>query len=242
MSVAAASGVAALGAAAVMAYGVRAPRSGMFAPSVWRGPEEGRRIAITFDDGPTPSTPKLLEVLERFGVKASFFVCGVQVERRPGVLRDLVAAGHEVGNHTQTHRMLAFQSAGAMRQEIGKAQRSIFDTCGVKPRWFRAPYGVRWPGLGAVQDEFSLMGVMWSVIGRDWVLDAGGIARRILRAARAGSIVCLHDGRELATNPNITSTIEATRAILPRLQESGYRIVTLTELLCPTTSCSESSG
>jgi peptidoglycan-N-acetylglucosamine deacetylase len=241
MTVAVAGG-AALGAAALMAYGVRSPRSRMFAPSLWRGPEEGRRIAITFDDGPTPSTPKLLEVLERFQAKASFFVCGVQVERQPNVLRDVVATGHEVGNHTQTHRMLAFQSVGAMREEIGRAQQSIIDACGVKPRWFRAPYGVRWPGLGTVQNEFGLMGVMWSVIGRDWVLDAGGIAKRILRAANAGSIICLHDGRELATNPDITSTIEATRAILPRLQESGYRIVTLTELLCPTTSCSESSG
>jgi len=99
---------------------------------------------------------------------------------------------------------------------------------------FRAPFGVRWPGMGSAQRRLNLLGVMWTVIGCDWKLDAPGIVRRVLAAARNGAIICLHDGRELEPRPNIEPTIQAVRGLVPVLKAEGYRFETVSQLICPT--------
>jgi peptidoglycan/xylan/chitin deacetylase (PgdA/CDA1 family) len=203
------------------------------APSVWRGTSGRQSIALTFDDGPSESTPKLLEALAEFGVKATFFECGVNVRRLPGVARRVAAAGHEVGNHTETHARLWLRSAGFIRGEIEAAQRTIEDATGVTPRLFRAPYGVRWFGLGRAQRDLGLTGVMWSVLGLDWKLPAEAVAARLAKRVRPGAIVCLHDGRETAEAPDVSVTIEAIRRVAPQWIRRGLKFETVSQILCP---------
>jgi peptidoglycan/xylan/chitin deacetylase (PgdA/CDA1 family) len=203
----------------------------VFAPSVWRGPRHRRALALTFDDGPTPATATLLDVLARYRVRATFFQCGEQVRRNLSVARELASAGHETGNHTDTHARLWFRSPAFVRKEVARAQESIASAAGRTPVLFRAPYGVRWPGLGSIQRELGLVGVMWTSIGRDWTLGGAAVAARVLDGAVPGAILCLHDGRELARNPDIQNTLEAVQLFVPRLIDEGWEFVTVGELL-----------
>lgn len=218
-------------AAGFAAWAVRGRSAEVFAPSVWHGPRHRRELALTFDDGPSEGTPELLELLERLGLKATFFLCGIHVERLPETAAALVQAGHEAGNHTYSHPGLWLRRKAFLREEIGRAQEIISEATGERPGLFRAPYGVRWPGLGAVQREFGLTGVMWTVIGRDWTLGGHAVSSRLVRGAAPGGIFCLHDGRGLQTGPDIRSTIDAVRESVPRLLDAGYTFRTVSELI-----------
>ena len=220
-------------AAALMAYGVRSRSSRLFGPSVWRGTPVRRAIAFTFDDGPSESTPALLDVLRQHGARATFFQCGVHVRRLPEVARAVAAAGHEIGNHTDTHPRFYLRSPGFIREEIARAQQSICDVAGIRPSLFRAPFGCRWFGLRAAQREFGLLGVMWTKIARDWALPEEGVTARLRRAVSNGAIFCLHDGRGLERKPDIGSTLGAVRTLLPELQDRGYHFESVSEILCP---------
>lgn len=218
-----------------MAYAVRGRSSRVFGSSFYKGPQDRPYIALTYDDGPSRSTAQILDLLDLYSAKATFFQCGVHVARLPDLAREVLSRGHEIGNHTYDHPNLAFQSRQVIRGQIARTQSIIAGTTGIQPRWFRAPYGVRWPGLGQIQRDLGLTNVMWTVIGKDWKHDGPEVASRISRKVSNGGIVCLHDGRELMADPDITSTIEATRQLLPLLQSRGYRFVTISELLCPMT-------
>jgi peptidoglycan/xylan/chitin deacetylase (PgdA/CDA1 family) len=221
-------------AAGFMTYGVRGRSARLFGASVWRGVRDRAAIALTFDDGPSESTPELLGVLERRGVRATFFQCGVHVRRLPGITREMAGAGHEVGNHSDTHRMLCFRSARQIRDELSRAQEAIFEASGARPTLFRAPYGVRWFGLRAAQRQLGLLGVMWTALGKDWKLPAAAVAARLAAAARNGAIFCLHDGRGADSKPDVSASIEAVRQLVPALQDRGYHFETVSEILCPT--------
>lgn len=221
-------------AAGGLAYAVRSPRSSLLAPSVYRGQTSRKSIAITFDDGPSESTSRLLEVLEKYGARCTFFQCGANVRRLPDVCRAVAAAGHEIGNHTYSHPLLQFKSSEFMYSEIREAQSLIFDTAGVKPVLFRAPFGVRWFGLGEAQRRTGVMGVMWSAIGLDWKLPTNAVRTRLLSAARPGAIICLHDGRQILQNPDISVTLDTVRSILPIWAEQGYQFETVSQILCKT--------
>jgi peptidoglycan/xylan/chitin deacetylase (PgdA/CDA1 family) len=217
-----------------MAYAVRSPSSTVFAPSVCRGPASKHSIALTFDDGPSESTPDLLQLLERHRVPATFFQCGANVERLPEIACATAAGGHEIGNHSHTHPRFYFRTRGFMETELSRAQAAIACVTGIGPTLFRAPFGIRWPGMRRAQSRLGLMGVMWTVIGRDWKLRADAIVRRVLPRACNGAIICLHDGRGLEKRPGITETLEAVRRLIPALQEQGYRFETVSQLICPT--------
>ncbi|HWZ33057.1 MAG TPA: polysaccharide deacetylase family protein [Bryobacteraceae bacterium] len=232
MGAAAAAGVAA--AAGTMGYAVRGRSSSLLAPSVYHGDRSRAAIALTFDDGPSESTPALLEILARHGVHATFFMCGKNVRRCPSIARAVVAAGHEIGNHTDSHPRLDFHSPEFIYGELALAQESIRQTTGVAPRLFRAPYGVRWVGLRGAQQRLNLMGVMWTVIGRDWRWPAPRISSLILRRAANGAIVCLHDGRTVERAPDIRATLEAVEYAIPILKERGFQFETVSQMLCPT--------
>ena len=227
--------VAAVGASAgILAYGVRAPRSSMLAPSVYRGVATRPAIALTFDDGPSESTPEILEVLSRYRAPATFFQCGANVRRLPAIAREVASAGHEVGNHTDTHPAFYFKSAEFIYRELADAQETIERVSGVRPRFFRAPYGVRWFGLRDAQRKLDLMGVMWSTLALDWKWPAGRVISRLIKGAGNGAIFCLHDGRATEQRPDIGATLEALREVLPKLIESGFHFERMTEILCPT--------
>lgn len=224
-------GIAALGGLGAMAWAVRGKSSSLLAESVWRGPTGRRALALTFDDGPSESTPALLELLARHQAKATFFQCGCHARRLPEVARAVTAAGHELGNHTDTHAPLYLRRPAFIESEIARAQAAIVEASGARPRWFRPTYGARWFGLRAAQRKHSLTGVMWSCIARDWVLPPAGIVRRLRRATRPGAILCLHDGRQLEHRPDTSATLAAVAELLPWWEDEGYELVTVSELM-----------
>jgi peptidoglycan/xylan/chitin deacetylase (PgdA/CDA1 family) len=225
---------AALASAGLLAYAVRVPRSTLLAPSIYRGAETRPAIALTFDDGPSESTPALLELLARHRATATFFQCGANVRRLPQVAREVLAAGHEIGNHTENHPPLYLKSREFIYRELSDAQASIESMVGVRPKLFRAPFGARWFGLREAQKRLGLMGVMWTAIALDWKWPAARVTKRLLSAASNGAILCLHDGRILQQRPDIGVTIETVRELLPKLMEQGYHFEKVTEILCPT--------
>lgn len=231
--VALASGVAELASVAGMVWAVRGRASSVFGPSVWRGPKDRRALALTFDDGPSEATPQLLDLLAGYGARATFFQVGENVRRLPEVARAVSHAGHEIGNHSNSHLNCAFEDRDRIHSEFRTAQSAIVEVTGQKPVWLRAPYGVRWRGFKEVQSELGLTGVMWTVIGRDWKLPAKDIAARVLDHAGPGCIICLHDGRATLKNPNVEPMLEAVRHIVPELLRKGYQFETLSDLLCP---------
>jgi peptidoglycan-N-acetylglucosamine deacetylase len=222
---------AGIGAAgACLGYAVRGRSAALLAPSVWRGDRSRPVLALTFDDGPSESTPEILRLLAKHDVRATFFMCGANVRRLPGVACEVRAAGHEIGNHSDTHPRFDFKSPTFIHGELARSQESIAAATGFTPALFRAPYGVRWFGLRGAQRELGLTGVMWTVIGQDWSLPAPRIARRLLGATN-GAILCLHDGRTIQPAPDIGATLEALRLTLPHFIERGFRFETVGELI-----------
>jgi peptidoglycan/xylan/chitin deacetylase (PgdA/CDA1 family) len=217
--------------AVMMGWAVRGRSSRVFAPSVYRGSRKRKAIALTFDDGPSESTVRILEELARHQVPATFFQCGANVRRLPEAAREVAAAGHEIGNHSDTHPIFCFKSRAFMHGELARAQESIAEATSFTPRHLRVPYGVRWPGLDQAQRGLNLMGVMWTVIGLDWKLSGRRVAVRVMGGVRNGGIICLHDGREMREKPDISSTIEAVRILVPELLERGYAFETVGSLL-----------
>ena len=218
------------------AWAVRGRSASLLGPVTWQGPPGVRQIALTFDDGPSESTPHLLDILDRHRACATFFVCGHNVRRLPAVAREIVARGHEIANHTDSHAALYLRSPSFIRREVLAAQETISAVTGIAPVWFRPPFGCRWPGLSGILEQQDLRLLMWSAIGADWRLPAERIVQRLMPAARPGAIFCLHDGRGLAVNPDIAATLASVRVIIPRLGESGFRFPTLSQFICPTKS------
>lgn len=222
------------GAGAFLAWAVRGRSSSIFGRSVWRGSPHRRAVALTFDDGPSESTPTILDILARYRVPATFFQVGANVERLPAVARAVADAGHAIGNHSYTHPLFCFRSPGFIEADLRRAQQAIQTHTGVKPEWFRAPFGVRWFGMGRAQRRLGLTGVMWSAIGYDWKRKSDAVFRHLANRASNGAILCLHDGRELRARPDIGATVEAVRRLVPTLLERGYEFETVSRLLCPT--------
>jgi len=224
---------ATVGAAAFLAWAVRGRASSVFGPSVHHGPPTRNVIALTFDDGPSESTPRVLELLAKHRTPATFFQIGANVERLPAIARDVRAAGHEIGNHSHTHPLFCFHSAEFIYREFARAQRAIADATGFSPTLLRAPFGARWFGFRAAQRRLGLRGVMWTAIGYDWKLKADTIVDRMLAGAANGAILCLHDGRQLRANPDIRETVAAVGGLIPALRDRGYKFDTVSRLLCP---------
>jgi peptidoglycan/xylan/chitin deacetylase (PgdA/CDA1 family) len=223
-----------LAAAGFMSHAVRGRSSTFFGPSVYRGDRSRAALALTFDDGPSEATPRLLEILAEHGVPATFFMCGDNVRRCPEIAREVIAAGHEIGNHSDTHPRFDFCRPQFIYSEIANAQDTIGDTTGVRPRLFRAPFGVRWFGLRNAQRHLDLLGVMWTVLGHDWHWPAERVSRRLVHRAVNGAVLCLHDGREVKPSPDIRVTLDAVKAAIPALKQRGFHFETVSQILCPT--------
>lgn len=219
------------GVSAAAAYGSVSRSSQLFGPSVYRGPGGRRSIALTFDDGPTESTLALLDYLESEGAMATFFQCGMNVRRLPHIAGRVVAAGHELGNHTFSHPHLTFRSPEFIDREITEAQKIIQFETGITPMLLRPPYGFRWHGMRAVQQKLSLLGVMWTVMGYDWRWSSKRIADYVLARSFPGGIICLHDGRGVQRNPDVSQTLTAVRTIVPVLKDLGYKFEVVSDIL-----------
>lgn len=210
-------------------YVVAAPGSQLLGPALTRGGSHIPAVALTFDDGPGEETPRILELLKASGARATFFLCGANVERHPELARRIAAEGHEIGNHTYSHPRLLGRSPGKICLEIDRAQTVIEHHTGRRPELFRPPYGLRWFGLFPILQQQRMHAVMWSVNGRDWNSSAERITARILKRTRSGAILLLHDGVPPQESGDRKATAEALPAILSVLGR-GYRFVTVSEM------------
>jgi len=225
-------GMLALGG--VYVYAWSEPTWQVFGPALVRGPTEGRRIALTFDDGPAPPfTEQILDILRSRNVKATFFVCGQNIERHPELLRRIHAEGHLLGNHAYSHKFPYFRSRAFFAEEIDRTQGLIENVIGQRPAIFRPPYGARWRGLYEVLNERGMRLVNWSDTGYDWKCDTEEIVQRTLAKLGPGSIILLHDGKNTlpAGEVDRSGTVRALPAILDGVSQAGFTFVPLSEFL-----------
>ncbi|MEX3920064.1 polysaccharide deacetylase family protein [Paraburkholderia sp. BR10872] len=174
------------------------PRSALLGPNWTRLPEHaGQRIALTIDDGPDPEvTPRVLDLLDHFDVRATFFCIGDLARRHPHLVEAIVARGHAVENHSQRHRH-TFSVSGpiVMKREIEAAQRTLTEIAGTPPRFFRAPAGLRNPFLEPVLCGLGLHLASWTRRGFDTrAKEAGTVTHRLLDGLAARDILLVHDG------------------------------------------------
>ena len=215
-------------------YAWSIPTLQLFGPAVLRGPADGNRIALTFDDGPCAGyTEQILDILRLHKVKAAFFVCGQNVERSPDLLRRVQAEGHTIGNHSYSHPFPFFRSRAFFAREIDLTQMAIEKVTGKRPKFFRPPFGARWLGMQPVLKARGLTLVNWSNTGYDWKLGREGIVRKTLKRLEPGSIILLHDGRRSYPPETVdrSPTVKALPAILKGVLKAGYTFVSLDELL-----------
>lgn len=188
-----------------------------------------RRIALTFDDGPQPPyTGQVLDILERYGVPATFFCCGIHVGGRADILARMREQGHAIGNHTWSHPFLPELSRPQAAEQIDRTAEAIAEAGGGgPPRLFRPPYGARTPAVLASLAESDVVSVLWDVAPDDWALrESGDIARDVLAAARPGSVVLLHDG-----GGDRAPTVASLPPIIEGLTERGYEFVRVDDML-----------
>lgn len=186
-------------------------------------------MALTFDDGPNPSvTPALLDLLDRYQVKATFFLIGAWVRKAPELAKEMAVRGHTVGNHTDTHPALTFLPTRQIARELDGCDHAIEAVTGQKPRWMRPPFGFRGPQLaGVVRRRGSAGVVMWSAWAWDWKPQPPEPVIRRLRRARGGDIVLLHDGDHRVLEGDRRHTVAALEYWLPRWKDAGIHFVSL---------------
>ncbi len=203
-----------------------------YAPWTWGLPiltrfsTRERTLALTFDDGPSPHTERILDILQAHGAQATFFVLGEQARRFPHLIRRMAAEGHAIGLHGETHRALVLASPGDVRGELARAAQSVREACGpagAQCVWFRPPHGFKSVTLPFVARRAGYKMAAWSVNGRDYAPSQTpqGVALRVLREARPGMVALLHDG------PGQSAAMEALPLLLDGLRARGLRCVSL---------------
>lgn len=198
------------------------------------------QLALTFDDGPNPAiTPRLLDLLDKFNAKTTFFVIGKFVRECPQLVQEISSRGHLVGNHTQTHPNLFWLSPGGVRSELQQCQDALRDTLGAPAKYFRPPFGLRNPWVVSTARELGMRTVMWTLLPGDWYERpvewliprlqsiAGNAENKVRR--KAGDVLCLHDGAHRQLNGDRTRTLAALEYWLPRWRDLGLKFVTIAE-------------
>ncbi|MEU5311488.1 polysaccharide deacetylase family protein [Streptomyces sp. NPDC021562] len=184
-------------------------------------------VALSFDGGPSPTTPGLLDILAKDHLHATFFVQGRgHIAKYPGILRRMAAEGHEIGNHTWTHPRLTEITEADARRELTRTQDAIQRITGTRPVLMRPPQGRTNRKVAKVCRELGLAQVLWSVTAKDYeTTDSALITRRVLDQTHRDGIILLHDLHK--------GTVPAVPGIIEALEARGYTIVTVSQLLAP---------
>jgi peptidoglycan/xylan/chitin deacetylase (PgdA/CDA1 family) len=207
------------------------PRSRLLGANIVRLPDAATRrgeIALTFDDGPHREvTPRVLEILDQYGAKATFFCVGESAAAHPDIVRKILNAGHTIENHSMRHSgLFGFYGPAAMRRDIGSAQAVLADIAGTSPRFFRAPMGIRNPLLDWVMSQLGLHYISWTRRGFDTVTrDPAVVLKRLLNGVAAGDILLLHDRRSVHGEPIVLAVLPV---LLQKLSAAGLKPVSLT--------------
>ena len=207
------------------------PRYALLGKVLWRGNRRG--VALTFDDGPHPLyTPRVLEILERFQAKATFFVIGKHLEKNGDLAATAARAGHVIGNHSYHHfRTMSFSSSEKIGEEIIRCQNEVEKWAGYQPRFYRQPAGFRNPKIFDILKNLGMTLVGWQVRAYDTQLQNPEIiARKILEKIKPGGVILLHDGSDSEQSQDRTPTLEALPVILHGLKHRGMEFLTLDEL------------
>jgi peptidoglycan-N-acetylglucosamine deacetylase len=226
------SGVAAA-AALAGGYQSMAPTAQWYGKTFTGLPRGTRQMALTYDDGPNdPHTLRLLEVLARHGVQATFFMLGRYVTQRPDIVRDMVRAGHVIGNHTFTHPLLVFKNEKEIRQELSTCRIALQDAIGDHSNLFRPPFGGRRPTVLRAARELGFEPIMWNITGYDWnAPPAAEIERKVSKQVRGGDVILLHDGGHIQMGADRSQTVIATDHLIARYKAEGYEFVTIPQMM-----------
>jgi peptidoglycan-N-acetylglucosamine deacetylase len=235
MLVTALAGVAASAAALAAGYQSMAPTGQWYGRTFTNLSRGTKQLALTYDDGPNdPNTLRLMEVLARHHVRATFFLIGRFVQQRPDIVREIVKAGHVIGNHTFTHPLLTFKSAAEVRKELTDCRSAIQDAIGEHSNLFRPPFGGRRPAVLRIAHELGLEPIMWNVTGYDWnALPAEVIERKVSRHIRGGDVILLHDGGHKQMGADRSQTVLATDHLITRYKSEAYEFVTIPQMMEP---------
>jgi len=231
---AALTGIAAVAAGATFAgLHTMVPWSQLYGANFSGAPPGARTLALTYDDGPNdPYTGRLLEVLERHHVKATFFLLGQFVSERPELARAVAQAGHAIGSHGYHHRNLIFLSAAQLRQQLTRASETIEAATGVRPKLFRPPFGGRRPGTFSMVREFGMTPVMWRVTAYDWSAKSHhSIVQHAVSQIKGGDVILLHDGGHLKLGTDRSHSVRATDELVRRYLGEGYHFLTVPEMI-----------
>jgi peptidoglycan/xylan/chitin deacetylase (PgdA/CDA1 family) len=192
-----------------------------------------KQLALTYDDGPNdPHTLRLLEVLERHNVHATFFLIGRFARQRPDIVREVVKAGHVVGNHTFTHPQLTFKSEAEIRKELADCRAALQDVIGEHSNLFRPPFGGRRPAVLRIARELRLEPVMWNVTCYDWnAPPAAAIENKVTKQMRGGDVILLHDGGHREMGADRSQTVLATDHLINHYKSEGYEFTTIPQML-----------
>lgn len=210
-----------------LVWGTLWPRSRLFSPVLTRLPTEARAVWLTIDDGPSDDTLAVLDLLDKYGARATFFVVGDRAAARPELVREMSARGHTIGNHSASHPQAWFWALppAQMRAQVASAQDTLAAINGKPPRWFRAVVGMANPFVAPALKRHGLARVAWSARGFDAVAaDPAQVVARIERDLTPGAIVLMHEGARHGRN------VEALALLLERLQALGYATVLPEEL------------
>ena len=227
------AGAAGAAAVGIAAWGAVAASSELFGPTIRHTVSPGK-IALTFDDGPNPAvTPQLLDLLDRYSARATFFLIGKFVRECPSLVQEMSVRGHVIGNHTDTHPNLFLKSRSGIRDELARCQAAVQVAMAGLPQWVRPPYGFRNPLLNEEVRRAGMEGVvMWSKLCRDW--NPQPPERLISRLARVaqpgkprGDIVVLHDGDHHTLRGDRLHVVAALEHWLPRWRDAGIEFVTI---------------
>ncbi len=229
-----AAAAAALATAGTLTYATLSPQSQLFGRTLIAGPNPNQ-LALTYDDGPNPAiTPALLDLLAQHNARATFFMIGKWVRQQPELVRRIHAAGHLIGNHTETHPWLHLKPAHVIREELLACNQALEDTLGQPVRYFRPPHGARRPFVLAFAQSLGLTTVQWNTMAQDWkplTTEAmlANLSRGMARARRHGRAanILLHDGSDRTPAADRTQTLALTRTILELCARQNLQPVTV---------------
>ena len=208
------------------------PQANFFLPVISRGSTRKNMVALTFDDGPTkPMTTQILDLLDKYSMKATFFVSGVNVARHPDIINDIIARGHSIGNHSYNHNpFLMLKGYDTLYQEIFATQE-VLRKMGIKTRAFRPPVGIVNPKLPSILDKLGMYCLTFSCRA----FDAGNffiknIGQKILKKVKADDIILLHDVPARSKNDDIIFLSEI-EILLAGIISGGLTVVPLSVLI-----------
>jgi peptidoglycan/xylan/chitin deacetylase (PgdA/CDA1 family) len=185
---------------------------------------DNKILNLTYDDGPNPSTTgKLLKLLDKEGVKATFFFIGENIQRHPRLVEAVFKSGHNVGNHTMTHPFMPALSRSRMAFEIDETNRLIEEITGEKPTLFRPPYGII-DGRGAkLLENRRMAAVYWGAVTQDWRnIGEEAVVEHIIRRLPVAPLIVMHEGHDIADQ-----CLKATASILTRVKQMGYEFAAI---------------